>query len=100
MRTGLPDWRHLGWLHDLRPGFESGKVWQVIVVSPFIEFATFLLKYWAPAVPAGMTRHPAGHASRVVTVCAGRGPVLKCAGTADVHGDPAVGCHVAPAMAF
>ena len=100
MRMGLPDWRRLGWLHDLCPGFRSGKIWQIIVINPFIEFMTILLEYWAPVVPAGMTRRPAGHASGVVIIRAGHGPVLKCISAADVHGGPAVDHHMAPAMAF
>ena len=78
----------------------SGKIRQIIVINLFIEFMAFLLEYWAPAVPAGVTHRPAGHTLRVVTIHAGRGPVLKCAGTADIHGGPTVGCHVAPAMAL
>ena len=80
--------------------FKGGKVWHIIVINPFIEFTTLFLEYWAPAVPAGVTRRPAGHTLRVVTIRAGRGPVLKCAGAADVHGGPTVGRHMAPAMTF
>ena len=87
-----------GWFHDLHPCLGCGEVWHVIVVNPFIEFVTFLLKHQTAVISTGMTYCLAGNALGVIPIGAGRGVMLQRTGATDVLECPAIDRHVAPPM--